>query len=75
MFTALSTRPYQHFIKNLNPDNAYHIRILAYNAVGPGDYCSNSGFDCDGSALVSSKLVAMIIKTCYVEETELYGFH
>ena len=51
VFTALSTRPYQHFIKNLNPDNAYHIRILAYNAVGPGDYCSNSGFDCDGSAL------------------------
>merc|ERR1711968_123476 len=51
VFTALSTRPYQHFIKNLNPDTAYHIRILAYNAVGPGDYCSNSGFDCDGSAL------------------------
>merc|ERR1712196_47456 len=51
VFTALSTRPYQHFIKNLNPANNYFVRILAYNSVGPGDYCSKSGFQCDGSAL------------------------
>jgi hypothetical protein len=51
VFTALSTRPYQHFIKNLNPANSYFVRILAYNSVGPGDYCSKAGFLCDGSAL------------------------
>lgn len=54
VYTALSTRPFQHFIKNLNTINAYYVRILAYNSVGPGDYCSNGGFSCDGSALVMS---------------------
>merc|ERR1712138_296632 len=36
VFTALSTRPYQHFIKDLTHNGTYYVRILAYNAVGPG---------------------------------------
>ena len=54
VFTALSTRPYQHFIKDLTHNGPYYVRILAYNAVGPGDYCNKDGFDCDGNELTLS---------------------
>merc|ERR1712138_336519 len=54
VFTALSTRPYQHFIKDLTHNGTYYVRILAYNAVGPGDYCNKDGFDCDGNELTLS---------------------
>merc|ERR1712093_842996 len=54
VFTALSTRPYQHLIKDLTHNGPYYVRILAYNAVGPGDYCNKDGFDCDGNELTLS---------------------
>ena len=54
VFTALSTRPYQHFIKDLTHNGPYYVRILAYNAVGPGDYCNKDGFGCDGNELTLS---------------------